>query len=124
MDILINTSSPKPIYEQISQQIKGLILGGKLSPGDPLPSMRYLAKELRISIITTKRAYTDLEREGFVVTVTGKGTFVADESKDFWREEHHRKAEEYLLAAVEVAKEADIALSELHVVLDTLYKGE
>ena len=80
MNIVISNSSDKPIYEQIAQQIKKMIISGELSPGDALPSMRFLAKELRISVITTKRAYSDLERDGFIETVTGKGSFVANQN--------------------------------------------
>ena len=77
MDIIISNSSGKPICEQITAQIKCMIIGGKLREGEALPSMRLLAKELRISVITTKRAYEDLERDGFIETVVGKGSFVA-----------------------------------------------
>ena len=77
MDIIISNSSSKPIYEQITSQVKNMILTGQLKEGAPLPSMRLLAKELRISVITTKRAYEDLERDGFIETVVGKGSFVA-----------------------------------------------
>lgn len=124
MDILISNASDKPIYEQITEQIKGLILSGALSPGDPLPSMRFLAKELRISVITTKRAYTDLEREGFLVTVMGKGTFVADKNVDFLREEKLRQVDQHLQAAIDAAREAGVPLKELTQALETLYKGE
>ena len=81
MDILISNSSGKPIYEQICSQMKNMILTGQLQPGDPLPSLRLLAKELRISVITTKRAYEELEREGFLQSVPGKGSFVAREEE-------------------------------------------
>ena len=124
MDILISNASDKPIYEQITEQIKGLILSGALSPGDPLPSMRFLAKELRISVITTKRAYTDLERDGFLVTVMGKGTFVADKNVDFLREEKLRQIDQHLQAAIDAAREAGVPLRELTQALETLYKGE
>lgn len=124
MDILISNASSKPIYEQITDQIKGLILGGSLSAGDALPSMRYLARELRISVITTKRAYADLERDGFIVTVTGKGTFVADKNIDFLREEKLRKIDQHLLAAIDAARQAGITLYELTQALITLYEGE
>ena len=80
MDIIISNASGQPIYEQISRQIKGAIAGGKLSPGEALPSIRSLARDLRISVITTKRAYEELERDGFIYTVAGKGCFVAEQN--------------------------------------------
>ena len=85
MDIIISNASGKPIYEQITSQIKTLILNGTLREGESLPSMRLLAKELRISVITTKRAYEDLERDGFIETVTGRGSFVAGKNLEFVR---------------------------------------
>lgn len=124
MDILISNASNKPIYEQITDQIKGLILSGVLSVGDVLPSMRYLARELRISVITTKRAYMDLEHDGFIVTVTGKGTFVADKNIDFMREEKLRQIDGHLQAAIDAARQAGIPLKELTQALETLYEGE
>ena len=122
MDIIISNSSDKPIYEQITMQIKNLIISGELQPGEPLPSMRYLAKELRISVITTKRAYEDLERDGFITTVVGKGSFVAETNLEFIKEEQLRVIEEYIQKAVEVAKVNDINLSELTEILELVYK--
>ncbi len=124
MEIIISNSSDKPIYEQITSQIKNMIITGELQPGDALPSMRYLAKELRISVITTKRAYEDLERDGFITSVPGKGSFVAAKNTDFIREEHLRVAEENLQRAVDSAKIAGITLSELQEILTMLYKEE
>lgn len=124
MDIIISNSSGKPIYEQITAQIKNSIITGTLSEGDALPSMRLLAKELHISVITTKRAYEDLEREGFIETVTGKGSFVARKNVEFIREEQLRKAEGFLQNAVDVAKLGGITLEELRELLDLLYQGE
>ena len=91
MNIIISNSSGKPIYEQISTQIKEHILRGELDRGEALPSMRLLAKELRISVITTKRAYEELERDGFIETVTGKGSFVANKNTELVREEYLKK---------------------------------
>ncbi len=124
MNIVISNSSDKPIYEQIAQQIKKMIISGELSPGEALPSMRFLAKELRISVITTKRAYSDLERDGFIETVTGKGSFVANQNLAFIREEQLRLAEEFLQKAVDIARSSDISWAELSELLELLYKGE
>lgn len=124
MDIIISNASGKPIYEQITSQIKTLILNGTLQEGEPLPSMRLLAKELRISVITTKRAYEDLERDGFIETVTGRGSFVAGKNLEFVREEHLRMIEEKLQEAVNLAKTADINTEEMIELLKLLYDGE
>ena len=103
MNIIISNSSGKPIYEQITAQIKGQIMNGSLKPGEALPSMRLLAKELRISVITTKRAYEELEREGFITTVVGKGSFIREADQEFVREERLRAVEGHLQAAVDAA---------------------
>lgn len=124
MNINISNSSGQPIYDQISQQIKNLIITGELNEGDALPSMRLLAKELRISVITTKRAYEELERDGFIVSVTGKGSIVASKNTDFIREEHLKQIEESLQKAVDTAICAGISLQELSDLLTYIYKGE
>lgn len=124
MDILISNTSDLPIYRQIAEQIQSLILSGMLSPGEALPSMRELAKELRISVITTKRAYEELERDGFLETVAGKGCFVAPQSPALLRETSLRMAEEHLRRAVQVAKTSDLPLGELTELLDLLYHEE
>ncbi len=124
MDIVISNGSDKPIYEQISSQIKRLILNGTLIEGDALPSMRLLAKELRISVITTKRAYEDLERDGFIETATGRGSFVASKNIEFVREEHLRMAEEKIQEAVAIAKSSDIKKGELIEILSLFYDQE
>ena len=124
MDIVISNASGKPIYEQITGQIKGMILSGVLLEGDALPSMRLLAKELRISVITTKRAYEELEREGFIETVMGKGSFVAGRNMELIREEQLRLAEGYLAQAMGVARQGGIQREELHRMLDLLYEEE
>jgi GntR family transcriptional regulator len=124
VDILISNASDKPIYEQITAQIKNLILSGELPEGAPLPSMRLLARELRISVITTKRAYSDLERDGFIETVAGKGSFVAGRNLEFLQEEQLRRAEEHLQQAVDIAQSSGIGLQELQEILRLLYKGE
>ena len=123
LKIIISNSDPRPIYEQITAQIKNLVINGELKPGEALPSMRFLAKELRISVITTKRAYDELERSGFIETVAGKGSFVAGMNTDFLREEHLRIAEEHLQQAVVAAKSAGITKEELVDALGMLYDG-
>ena len=124
MDIIISNANPKPIYEQITSQIKNSIITGVLNSGDALPSMRLLAKELHISVITTKRAYEDLEREGFIETVAGKGSYVANKNMEFIREEQLRKAESFLQSAVDVAKSGGITHDELSELLTLLYNNE
>ncbi len=101
-----------------------MIIGGELLPESPLPSMRLLAKELRISVITTKRAYTDLERDGFIETVPGKGSFVAGKNTELIREQQLRFAEEHLQKAVDAAKSFGISKLELTEMLDIIYNGE
>lgn len=112
------TQAAKPIYEQITIQIKSQIASGALAPGDALPSIRLLAKELRISVITTKRAYEDLERDGFIETVAGKGSFVAGRNLELLREHALTQIEERLGAAVELAKQSAVDCSELQKMLD------
>ena len=124
MEIIISYSSGKPIYEQITSQIKNGILTGALSEGEALPSMRQLAKDLRISVITTKRAYEDLERDGFLTNVPGKGCFVAVKNPEFLREESLRMVEEALQRAVDAAKSGGVTLAELREALNLLYEGE
>ncbi|MDF2686947.1 MAG: GntR family transcriptional regulator [Clostridia bacterium] len=123
MDIIISNSSGSPIYEQITSQIKNMILSNILREGDALPSMRILAKELRISVITTKRAYEELERDGFIESVTGKGSFVARKNLDFIREEQLKRIEENLQEAVSIARESGISLNELYDIIKILYGG-
>lgn len=124
MNIFITNSSGQPIYDQIVTQIKNLIMAGELKEGDALPSMRLLAKELRISVITTKRAYEELEREGFIVSYTGKGTFVASQNMDFLREQGLKQVEEHLQKAVEGAETYGLTLQEMTDMLRILYEGE
>lgn len=124
MNIIISNSNPRPIYDQIAAQIKEVILSGELKAGDPLPSMRLLALELRISVITTKRAYSDLERDGFIETVAGKGSFVAAKNTDFVREEHLRRVEAALCEAVSLSHMAGIKEAELIEMLTILLREE
>lgn len=124
MDIIISNSSDKPIYEQITSQMKDLILTGELSAGAQLPSIRSLANNLRISAITTKRAYADLETEGFIETVPGKGSFVAGGNTELLREERLRRIEGYLQQASDEARGAGIGANELHEMIDLIMEGE
>lgn len=120
MNIVISQTSGQPIYEQIARQIKGLILRGELCEGAALPSMRLLARDLRISVITTKRAYTELEEAGFIDTVQGKGSFVAGGNLELLREERLRQVEGHLARAVAEAENAGIEAADLHAMLDVL----
>lgn len=122
MDIFISNTSGQPIYEQIVDQVKSKILAGQLKGEEPLPSIRLLAKELRISVITTKRAYEELERAGFIVTVAGKGSYVAPRNPQLMREEHLRRVENHLSNAVEEARIGGLAKEEVFELLDLLYQ--
>ena len=124
MNIIISNAGDVPIYEQIVRQLKGLIVRGELREGDALPSMRLLARELRISVITTKRAYEELERDGFITTVPGKGCFVAPQDPGLAREDALRRMEEHLSRAVEVARGAGLTLDEMTESLTILYGEE
>ena len=124
MDIILSNTSGKPIYEQITDQVKEQIMTGALAAGDALPSMRLLAKELRISVITTKRAYEELERDGFLENVPGKGCFVAPQNPELLRETQLRRVEEKLSQAVEEARKGGFPPDTLHELLDILYQGD
>lgn len=122
MDIIFSNSSNKPIYEQIVSQIKALIMKGELIEGDSLPSMRLLAKELRISVITTKRAYEELELQGFIVSITGKGSFVTGCNKELIREEHLKKVEDNIKEAIRQSKMCNIELADLVEMMKIFYE--
>ena len=124
MDIILSNMDSTPIYEQITRQIKAKILGGELKPGEALPSMRLLAKELRISVITTKRAYDELEREGLITSQTGRGSFVAEVSGQRLREEQLRTVEEHLTNAIRAARLAGLTADELAELARTLFEEE
>lgn len=113
MDIIISNASNQPIYEQIYSQIKNNIISGKLSEGDLLPSIRVLAKDLRISVITTKRAYDELEKDGYIYTVPAKGCFVAKRNIELIREEHLKKIEDYLQEISKLSSACNISNDEL-----------
>lgn len=124
MDIIISNSSGQPIYDQISSQIKSKILSGQMKEGDALPSMRFLAKELRISVITTKRAYEELERDGFIISVPGKGSYVAAKNLEFRREEQLKRIEERMQEIVELSVGCSLSLEDLQSMLELIYQGE
>ena len=124
MNILISNASDKPIYEQIFTQIKAHILSGTLEPGQALPSIRALAKDLRVSVITTKRAYDELEQAGYVNTVPGKGCFVADHSPQLVREAVQTQLEEHLTQAIELARRCGLGLDETKDLLEFLWSEE
>ena len=122
MEILISNHSDKPLYEQISSQIKAQIMDGTLSPGQALPSMRALARDLHLSVITVQRAYEDLTRDGFLETVTGKGSFVAAQNTTFIREEQLRLAEEHLQQAAQIGRSHGISYEQLAKILRLFYE--
>lgn len=122
MEIIISNSSDKPIYEQVSSQIKNKIMNGTLEAGEMLPSMRALAKDLHISVITVQRAYEDLTRDGFIETVSGKGSFVASQNKEFIQGEQLRKAEELLQQVVDIGRSHGISYEQMANILKVLYE--
>ena len=124
MKIIISNSSPDPIYEQVCKQIKAQIISGDLTEGQSLPSIRKLAKDLQISVITTKRAYEELEKEGFIDTVGGKGCFVAVQNEALLKEKKMKTVEEQLSDAVLKAKKMNISLAELNQMMQILYNEE
>lgn len=124
MNIIISNSSNTPIYEQIKEQIKNKIVSNELKTGDLLPSIRNLAKDLRISVITTKNAYEELEKEGYVETIPSKGTYVASKNIEIIKEEQMKKVENLIETAVSIAKISKISKKEVNDILDILYEEE
>lgn len=120
MNIIITNTGGVPIYEQIASQIKGMILSGVLKEGEPLPSMRNLAQDLRISVITTKRAYEILESEGLIESYTGKGSFVSAQNPELLKEQNLREIESYLQKAVDIARRSGVDNEELMEILGML----
>ncbi|MEB2302544.1 GntR family transcriptional regulator [Lysinibacillus xylanilyticus] len=120
MQIIISNSSKEPIYEQITNQIKSLILTGDLLEGTALPSMRQLAKDLQISVITTKRAYEELEKAGFIYSIVGKGSFVAEQNLEVIKEKKLKVIEEQLSAVIKNSREIGMSLNELQELLSIL----
>jgi len=124
LDIVISNNTSKPIYEQITMQIKAMIMNGELQSGAPLPSMRALARSIHVSVITVQKAYEDLQRDGFIDTTVGRGSFVAGQNKDFIQEEQQRRAEEHLQEAAEIGRTHGIAAEKLIELLKLFYEGE
>ena len=124
MEIIISSNNKKPIYEQITSQIKAKIMSGELAAGQPIPSMRALAKAIHVSVITVQKAYEDLQRDGFIETTVGRGSFVSALNKDFMQEEQQRKAEEHLQAAADIGRANGISLEKLLELLTLFYQEE
>ena len=124
MEIIISSNSSKPIYEQITSQFKAMIMEGTLQTGDPIPSMRSLAKSLHISVITVQKAYEDLQRDGFIETTVGRGSFVSACNRDFILEEQQRQAEECLQQAAEIGRSSGISCEKLVELLRLFYNEE
>ena len=124
MELIIRNTTNQPIYDQICAQIKAQIISGALRPGEPLPSIRALAKDLKISVITTKRAYDELEAGGFLYTVAGKGCFVAEKNLDLIREQRLKELEDHLSAAAELARVCGVTPEELREMLTVLFEEE
>lgn len=124
MEIIISNNADKPIYEQITSQMKEMIMNGELKEGDSIPSMRALAKSIRVSVITVQKAYEDLQRDGFIETTVGRGSFVAAVNKELYQEEQQRRAEEHLQKAAEIAKMSNISLAKLTELLNLFYEED
>ncbi|MCL2200024.1 MAG: GntR family transcriptional regulator [Defluviitaleaceae bacterium] len=124
MNIIISSNTSKPIYDQITTQIKAMVMNGELQTGAPLPSMRALAKSIHVSVITVKAAYENLQRDGFIETTIGRGSFVSAQNKDFVQEEQQRRAEEHLQEAAEIGRTYDIPIDTLVEMLKIFYQGD
>lgn len=122
MEIIISSSTGRPIYDQISSQIKAMVMSGELRSGQSIPSMRALAKSLHISVITVQRAYEELQRDGFIETTVGRGSFISALNKDFIQEEKQRQIEEHLQKAADIARSSGIPLEKLQELLAIFYK--
>ena len=124
MNIIISNNRDKPIYEQIVSQIKNMIMSEELLAGDSLPSIRSLAKSIHVSVITVQRAYEELQRDGFIETEIGRGTYVLARNKEFYKEQQQKRIEEYMQLAIEAAKENAMPLEKLIDILKILYLEE
>ena len=121
VDIIISNNANKPIYEQITSQIKAMIMSGELQAGDAIPSMRALAKSIHVSVITVQKAYEELQRDGFIETTVGRGSFVSAQNKAFYQEAQQRIAEEHLKIAADIGRVNNISLESLIEVLKLFY---
>jgi len=124
MEIIISSNTSKPIYEQITSQIKAMIMSGDLKTGDPIPSMRSMAKSIHVSVITVQKAYEDLQRDGFIETTVGRGSFVSAQNKNFYQEEIQRKAEGLLQEAADIGRTNGIPVEKLIELLKLFYEEE
>lgn len=124
MEIIISNNANKPIYEQINSQIKAMIMSGKLQPGEAIPSMRVLAKAIHVSVITVQKAYEDLQRDGFIETIVGRGSFVSAQNKEFYQEEQQRRAEEHLQQAADIGRISGIPVEKLVELLRLFYQED
>ena len=124
LDIVVSNKGSRPLYEQIADQIKGAILRGEAKAGDPLPSIRSLAKALHISILTVQKAYDTLQEEGFIETAAGKGCYVAPQNQDFYLEEQQKKIEEKFAEAITIARASGISLEKLTDLLSLMYEED
>ena len=124
MEIIISSNTSKPIYEQITSQIKEMIMSGELQTGESIPSMRSLAKTIHVSVITVQKAYEDLQRDGFIETMIGRGSFVAAQNKDFIQEEQQKKVEEHLMIAADIARINGIKLDKVIELLTIFYEED
>ncbi len=122
MDIIISNNANKPIYEQITAQIKAMIMSGELQAGEAIPSMRALAKSIHVSVITVQKAYEELQRDGFIETTVGRGSFVSARNKEFYLEEQQRIAEEHLKIAADIGRINNIPVETLIDVLKLFYE--
>lgn len=122
MEIIISNNANKPIYEQITTQMKSMIMSGELKSGEAIPSMRALAKSIHVSVITVQKAYEDLQRDGFIETIVGRGSFVAAQNKEFYLEEQQRLAEEHLQQAADIGRASGIPVEQLVAVLRLFYQ--
>lgn len=124
MEIIVSNKANRPLYDQIASQIKAAIMSGELSAGEPIPSMRSLAKSLHISVLTVQKAYETLQNEGFIETTAGKGCYVSARNQDFYLEEQQKKIEELFNAAIETARASGIGLDKLLNLLKLLYEED